>query len=316
MSSAEANFDPMIVMSDSDIVSRLSTISKRPDVSSFTPSKVEARVHAQLASGGDIGFLVAEFADDVPVEQGQPFSQTSGNVAIMYRNQEFANIKIGARILVDGEVFTVIGLTDSLGTGGSTRLYFPLRLEGHVHIHEESVAAAYTLRVANGVDLMSVCQSALRQLNTGIDPNLKFIDMNAELSSMLQQSLLSVQVVLALIASVSLAVAALNILNTMYIATLERADEIAIFKSLGMTRARVVLLFIFESVVVVALFAAMGCLLGNLGALVILSLVGMPMVFSWPSVVVLLPVTILVGLGGGFYPAYRAAKIDPVRLLR
>ena len=112
-----------------------------------------------------------------------------------------------------------------------------------------------------------------------------------------------------------IAVAALNIVNVMYISTLERADEIAIYRSLGMTRGGVRALFLMEAVVVVTLFALVGCAVGFLLALVILTLLKIPLVVSPIALVFLLVVVLLVGAGGGLYPANKAAGIDPVRLL-
>ena len=316
MSSAEAQVDVLAAMQNPDILARVRDVSERSDVTSFTPAEPEQTVDVTLPDGRTVGTLTVQFNDNVGIIVGQSFGEVSGDVVIMFRNPEFPSIAVGGHVLIDGQVFTVVGLTDSLGDNGNTRLYLPARLAGHVHVGEQRATATYILKGQNAKDFGQLRVSVLRELNTGLDPNLKFMDIGADLASTVREALSSVQTFLTAIASISLAVAALNVMNTMYIATLQRTDEIAVMKSMGMTRKQVILLFLFESTIVVAVFAVIGCILGNIGGLLVLSALHVPMVFSWQTVAVLVPITLVVGAGGGFYPAHRAARIDPVRLLR
>ena len=109
--------------------------------------------------------------------------------------------------------------------------------------------------------------------------------------------------------------AALNIVNVMYISALERADEVAIYRSLGMTKGGVRSLFLSEALAIVTLFAVLGCVLGYAIALVILTLAKVPMVFHWLTGLLLMAVVLIVGAGAGLSPANKAASVDPVRLL-
>jgi putative ABC transport system permease protein len=298
------------------IASRIASVARRADVGSFVPKEAESSVEVWQVTGAEIGSLVVEFNDDVPVVEGVSFDQASGNVAVEFRNPDFDAVSVGAEILIDGEVFTIIGLTDWLGDHGATRIFLPSRLRGRVQTREESLTATYTLTALQGERLAAVRESVVRELNDGIDEGLRFVDVGAEMSSALAEAFSSVEVVLGVIASISLAVAALNIVNTMYIATLERADEIAILKSLGMTAMGVVGVFLLEAVRLVGVFALVGYLLANLGAVVILASLNLTWSFSWSTLLVLPPVTVLVGVGGGLFPAWHAARVDPARLLR
>lgn len=315
-SSAESNVDVVQRIAEPDMAARIEAIRRRPDVTSVEPSLRGRTLSVITAKGGRLDDLTVEFSDDVPVVAGSDFSVSVGNTVIAYRNTEFDNsLPLGSQILIDGAEFTVVGLTDSLGTNGSTRLFLPTRLAAVVATDDVPVSSSYVVTALHPERLAELREAVLAELNDGIEADLQFVDFSAQETEALQEVFRTVGTFLALIASISLAVAALNIVNVMYIATLERADEIAIYRSLGMTRRGVQAIFLFEASVVVAAFAMLGFLLGNAIAFVILTFLKTPMEFSAGSLGVLLLVIIGVGIGGGLYPAYKAARIDPVRLL-
>lgn len=316
-SSAEADRDVVAAMADPEMAERRDRLADRADVASINDVAVADRVQVTLEGGSVIPDLAVAFTDDVPVSEGVPFSSTVGNVAIAYDNREFAGgIRLGSTLQIDGESFAVVGMTTSLGSNGNTRLFLPQRLQGHVATDRQPTGASFSVVVADPTQIADVRTAVIAELNAGLDPDLKFVDYSAEEASALGEMSKSLSVFLGLIAAISLAVAALNIVNVMYISTLERADEVAIYRSLGMTRRGIQGLFLFESVVVVAAFALAGCLLGNLVAAAVLIVLGVPMTFSVVTIAVLLLVIVLIGAGGGLYPAVQAARIDPVRLLR
>jgi len=316
MSSAEADADVLDAMSSPDIVARLQGVAQRTDVASFAPEAQRHIVEVSLPTGVSIGSMVVNFTDSVPVIAGEPFTRATGDVVIMRPNPDFSNVTIGDQIVINGQFFQVIGTTDSHGMTPDTKLFLPERMSSLVDVDQLSTTGTHLLIGQQGFPFSEVRQSVIDQLNDGIDPDMKFFDMSAEMASGLRDALGTIQMVLGAIASVSLAVAALNIVNTMYIASLERVDEIAVLKSMGMTRVQVMALFLLESVLLVTIFALLGALIGNLCAALILTYADIPMAFSWMALATLVPVIVLVGAGGGFYPAHRAAKIDPVRLLR
>ena len=315
-SSAEANRDVVAAMAEPAIAARRDALLDRPDIARVDEVAAADRVQVALENGA-LAELPVAFTDDVPLTEGVGFGETTGNVAIAYDNPEFSGgVLLGSTIHVDGAAFAVVGLTNSLGENGSTRLFLPERMAAAVETDTHPVGASFSVVVADPAKLASVRTEVVAELNEGLDPDLKFIDYSAEESAALAEVSSSLGLFLGLIAAISLAVAALNIVNVMYISTLERADEVAIYRSMGMTRPAVVYLFLFESVVVVTVFAVAGVLLGHLIAAVVLVVLEVPMVFSLATVAILLLVIIGIGAGGGLYPASQAARIDPVRLLR
>ncbi|MBK8461298.1 MAG: ABC transporter permease [Micropruina sp.] len=315
-SSAEANADVVAALATAPMSARVEAVRLRPDVSAVEVETPGRTLSVTSPDGSTMADLRCAFDDNVEVVEGRPFSEATGNVAIMYANPEFReSTQVGSVIGIDGAAFTVIGLTQNLGPDGSTRLFLPQRAAEHVQLTEAQASSSFTVIVRQPEDLAETRADVLAQLNDGIDASLKFVDFSAEEGAMLEEMFQTLGLFLGLIASISLAVAALNIVNVMYISTLERADEIAIYRSLGMTRNHVRGLFLMESLVVVTTFALVGCVVGYLIAAVILTLVKVPLAFGWTTIGLLLLVVLLVGAGGGLYPANKAAGIDPVRLL-
>lgn len=316
-SSAEANLDVVEELRRPEMVARVDQLRRRTDLVSVESGRPASVVGVQMPDGSLVPDMRVAFSDDVAVTEGVGLGDAPGNVAVVHDNPEFdSGLRPGASLVVNGAVFSVVGLTSSLGEDGATRLFLPSRLAGVVSTDETSETASFTVVVADPAALETTRAAVLAQLNEGLDGRLKFIDYSAEEGRMLGEMLSSLSLFLGLIASISLAVAALNIVNVMYISTLERADEIAIYRSMGMTARGVQGLFILESVVVVSVFASLGVVMAHMVAWVILKLMRTPMVFSGGTMAVLLVVIVLIGVGGGMYPARRAAAIDPVRLLR
>jgi putative ABC transport system permease protein len=132
---------------------------------------------------------------------------------------------------------------------------------------------------------------------------------------------------LAMIGGVSLAVAAMMIVNTLVMAVLERTREIGLLKSMGATDTDVMRLFLTEAGVIGLLGGGTGLVLGygvaritNFIANVQFERVGEIKVnlVAFPAWLIAggLAFAVVVSLAAGFYPARRAAKVDPVVALR
>lgn len=128
---------------------------------------------------------------------------------------------------------------------------------------------------------------------------------------------------LSAIAGISLVVGGVGIMNIMLVSVTERTREIGIRMAVGARSMDILLQFLVESVVLSCIGGAIGVLLGIAGS------VGLTMVINnlssgrpWPIVIsflacfVALVFSALVGVGFGFYPAWRASRLDPIEALR
>jgi len=96
----------------------------------------------------------------------------------------------------------------------------------------------------------------------------------------------------------------------------ERTREIGIMKAVGATRGDILQIFLAEAVILGALGSILGTLLGLAGGFVGTSLIFLPLRFEIQWAVVAVLVGVLVGVAAGLYPAWNAARIDPIDALR
>jgi len=118
------------------------------------------------------------------------------------------------------------------------------------------------------------------------------------------------------IASISLVVGGIVIMNIMLVSVTERTREIGIRKAMGARRSDVLRQFLMESVTLASVGGLIGVAVGIGVAKVVTLLVGMPSVIALWSVLIGFGVAAAVGIFFGVYPAQRAAKLDPIAALR
>ncbi|MFI5312515.1 MAG: ABC transporter permease, partial [Gemmatimonadales bacterium] len=123
-------------------------------------------------------------------------------------------------------------------------------------------------------------------------------------------------VVLGAIASISLIVGGIGIMNIMLASILERIREIGVRRAMGATQNDILFQFLAEAVLISVAGGVAGILVGGGFAIAIEHLAGIKTLVSGMSVVVAFGVSCTVGLAFGIVPAYRAARQDPVHCLR
>ncbi len=121
---------------------------------------------------------------------------------------------------------------------------------------------------------------------------------------------------LASIASVSLVVGGIGIMNIMLVSVTERTREIGVRMAVGATERDVQIQFLFESVMVSLLGGIAGVLAGVGGSVLFANSLGWPMSVSAWSVVLATLFSAAIGVFFGYYPARKAAALDPIEALR
>jgi putative ABC transport system permease protein len=123
-------------------------------------------------------------------------------------------------------------------------------------------------------------------------------------------------VVLGAIASISLIVGGIGIMNIMLASVLERIREIGVRRAMGATQKDVLFQFLAEAVLISVAGGVLGILVGAGLSAGIQRVAGIKTIVSFLSIIVAFGVSFSVGLGFGIVPAYRAARQDPVECLR
>ena len=131
----------------------------------------------------------------------------------------------------------------------------------------------------------------------------------------------AINLLLAAVAGISLAVGGIGIINIMYVSVTERTYEIGLRKALGATSGNILWQFLWEALVITFLGAVIGFILGiGLSYLVAIGAssqgIGWKFMVSVRSIVLAIGVSFLIGIVFGVFPALAAAKLDPVTALR
>ena len=123
-------------------------------------------------------------------------------------------------------------------------------------------------------------------------------------------------VLLTAVAAISLLVGGIGIMNIMLVSVTERIKEIGLLMAIGATPACVLFQFILEAVVLSTVGGAIGVIVGVGAAKAIGEINNWPIVIEASSAVVAFLFSAFVGMFFGFYPAYRASKLNPIDCLR
>ncbi len=123
-------------------------------------------------------------------------------------------------------------------------------------------------------------------------------------------------VLLLVIASISLVVGGIGIMNVMLVTVTERTREIGVRLAVGATRTAIQLQFLGESVMLSLIGGGAGVFLGILGTMFVGRILGWPVQLTSASVLAAALFSIAVGVFFGYYPARRASRLDPIVALR
>jgi len=123
-------------------------------------------------------------------------------------------------------------------------------------------------------------------------------------------------VLLTAVAAISLLVGGIGIMNIMLVSVTERIKEIGLRMAIGATPANILMQFILESIVLSTVGGAIGVVVGVGGAKLVGEIQHWPILIEWTSAVGAFLFSSLVGMFFGFYPAYRASRLNPIDCLR
>ncbi len=237
---------------------------------------------------------------------------------------------VGASFRINRIPFKVVGVLDEKGqsTFGQDQddiVFIPLstakkRLFGKGALAGDSVTSI-TVKVKNA-ELMLEAETEITELlrtrhklRDAEDNDFRIHNFEQILQTSADTTRI-LTLLLAAIASISLLVGGIGIMNIMLVSVAERTKEIGLRLAVGAAETDIRLQFLIEAAVLSMVGGVIGILLGAGGASAIASVAGWPTVLSPSSIVLAFGFSAFVGIFFGYYPAHRASKLDPIVALR
>jgi ABC-type antimicrobial peptide transport system permease subunit len=152
-------------------------------------------------------------------------------------------------------------------------------------------------------------------IRTGQPDDFNLRDMT-EISKAMGSTSQLMSALLLCVALISLVVGGVGIMNIMLVSVTERTREIGLRMAVGARGRDILRQFLVEAVLLCMLGGALGILLGRGGSLLVRTLMHWPTELSLPAIAAAVGVSVAVGVLFGYYPAWKASRLDPIEALR
>jgi putative ABC transport system permease protein len=230
---------------------------------------------------------------------------------------------VGKEVRLDGQLYEVIGVFEKdpgiFGVGVDQFAVIPL---SNYHKNFPGVRDVFLIfTVREDADLTAVRDQVVeamrrhRHVPHNAENDFDVADSNYFLS-LWNQLTGAMALLTGVIGSIGLLVGGIGVMNIMLISVTERTAEIGIRKAIGARKADIRLQFLLEAITLSGIGGVLGVLMGGLIAFAVRTLVSIPATLSPFWVFMGLAISVGVGLFFGYYPANRAAQLDPIVCLR
>jgi len=232
---------------------------------------------------------------------------------------------VGQTIRIKNQKFTVVGVTQSKGGTGFNNpddvIYVPFPTAQRFLAGQTTYLSSIAVEAASQ-KIMTQAQTditdLLLQQHKISDPTqADFSVINqADLAQTASSTARTLTLLLAAVAGISLVVGGIGIMNMMLTTVTERTREIGLRKAIGAKRRDISLQFLVEAVLLTFTSGVIGIILGWVTAVSLARFAGMTTQVTATAVVLAFGVSALIGIVFGFYPARRAAGLNPIEALR
>lgn len=271
--------------------------------------------------------------EKLDIAEGRYFTEAENNNAmrVCYIGKDVADKlfpqgdAVGGEITIQGIPYRVVGVQTAKGTvfgqPQDSFVQFPIKTYGANFGGLRNSRGIYFVATSksdkNFNDAVEEARTLLRikrKLEFGEKDNFGILTPDA-ITGVRDRVLGPTFVVILAVPAIALIVGAIVIMNIMLVAVTERTKEIGIRKSLGARQSDILRQFLFESATLSAIGGIIGLLIAVLLGFVISAFVFQTKI-PWWSAVIAIGVSALVGILAGLFPAWKAARLDPIEALR
>ena len=212
---------------------------------------------------------------------------------------------------------SIMGFSSSSDEEITTSVYIPLKTAQQ--LNHTSGYSQFTVVTESGMDAESFSQTTENFFATYYRNNEDFTPSAYSMSSMVEsmtEMLSTITLAISVIAGIALLVGGIGVMNIMLVSITERTREIGTRKALGAPNSSIRLQFIIESIVICVIGGAIGIILGIAMGIAAAAFMDTTAVPSVSSIVISLLFSTGIGIFFGYYPANKAARLNPIDALR
>ena len=238
---------------------------------------------------------------------------------------------VGETLRIGNVPFTIIAVLDKKGLGAAGRsqddvVFIPLaaaksRVLGAVRGATRQALDFISIKVVDATamaETKDAIESLLRQRHRlrGEAPDDFRIENPSDVLTARETAARTLDLLLIAVASVSLLVGGISIMNIMIVSVTERTREIGLRIAVGARRRDIRMQFLIEASILALVGGCLGALLGAAAAISIALKAGWPVLISPSTILLACGFAASIGIWFGLYPAHRAARLDPIAALR
>lgn len=227
---------------------------------------------------------------------------------------------IGQTMVIKGVPFKVIGVNKARGTTFSgdmdMMVYIPLDYAGSIFTNFSGQRTFYI--ASNSEKTVDTTINKVTNYLKATMPSetLYRVFSQSQILSVMNTLMSLLTTLLAGIASISLLVGGIGIMNIMLVTVRERTREIGVRKALGAKRSQILFQFLIEAVIITMLGGIIGLIISYIGVSIIQYFSSFKVTIGLDSVILSLVFSITIGIVFGIYPANKASTLEPVEALR
>jgi putative ABC transport system permease protein len=264
------------------------------------------------------------------IEFGRVYDDTESRVAVLgydAANKLFGKdkVSVGSIVRIGNHDYRVIGILKQIGSSFSgaddASIYIPFddgkdELESQLSKNEINFISISIEDGYSNKEIQEKVESKLASLHKVSLDEKDFSVITSDFVNQTIGGLISgLAIFLLFITMIATLVGGIGIMNTMFMAVLERTNEIGVLKALGASEKEIQLIFVLESTILGFIGGIIGLVLGSILTLIIGSF-GVPNLITPTILIFSFMFAVLVGLFAGLLPSNRASKLDPVEALR
>jgi len=313
-------------------------VSESPHIAACTP---QVNANGQIVFGannapGTIYGVNEQYLDirRYKIAEGSIFTEqdvkSAAKVAVIGKTVVSNLFKNGENPI--GKVFrfnkipmTVVGVLESKGSNSMGMDQDDIILAPYTTVQKRMLSITYFQSIIASATAEDETDKAIEEINTVLRRNHKISDSEdddydirsqEELVSTMSQTTDMMTILLACIAGISLLVGGIGIMNIMFVSVTERTKEIGLRMSIGAKEHHIMLQFLIEAIMISVTGGLVGVFLGIFASWFVNFAIGWPVYVQPWSVILAFAVCTAAGIFFGWYPAQKAARLDPIEAIR